>query len=75
MNPAARWSQRAAFFDRHFCPGCRRLDKPANLANSDAMITVNVLAAKTNLSRLLSQMEKRGEPVLICRNGKPVVEI
>jgi antitoxin (DNA-binding transcriptional repressor) of toxin-antitoxin stability system len=39
------------------------------------MITVNVLAAKTNLSRLLSQMEKRGEPVLICRNGKPVVEI
>ena len=39
------------------------------------MITVNVHEAKTNLSSLLSQVEKSGEPVLICRNGKPVADL
>jgi len=39
------------------------------------MITVNVHEAKTNLSSLLLQMEKSGEPVLICRNGKPVADL
>jgi prevent-host-death family protein len=39
------------------------------------MITVNVHEAKTNLSSLLSQVEKNGEPVLICRNGKPVADL
>ena len=38
------------------------------------MIAVNVHEAKTNFSRLLSQLEKSGEPVLICRNGKPVAD-
>ena len=39
------------------------------------MITVNVHNAKTNLSRLLSQVEKNGESVSICRNGKPVADL
>jgi prevent-host-death family protein len=39
------------------------------------MIMVNVHEAKTNLSRLLSQVETRGEPVLICRDGKPVADL
>jgi prevent-host-death family protein len=39
------------------------------------MITVNVHEAKTNLSSLLSRVEKSGEPVLICRNGKPVADL
>ncbi|MGA2245235.1 MAG: type II toxin-antitoxin system prevent-host-death family antitoxin [Verrucomicrobiota bacterium] len=39
------------------------------------MITVNVHEAKTNLSSLLSQVEEKGEPVLICRNGKPVADL
>jgi prevent-host-death family protein len=39
------------------------------------MITVNVHEAKTNLSSLLAQVEDKGEPVLICRNGKPVANL
>jgi len=39
------------------------------------MIAVNVHKAKTNLSRLLSQVEKSGEAVAICRNGKPVADL
>jgi prevent-host-death family protein len=39
------------------------------------MITVNVHEAKTNLSSLLSQVEEKGEPILICRNGKPVADL
>ena len=35
------------------------------------MVTVNVHEAKTNLSRLLAQVEA-GEDVVIARNGKPV---
>ena len=35
------------------------------------MTTVNVHEAKTNLSKLLAQVEA-GEEVVIARNGKPV---
>lgn len=35
------------------------------------MITVNTHEAKTNLSALLAAVEKKGETVVICRNGKP----
>jgi len=39
------------------------------------MISVNTHEAKTKLSSLLSEVEKRGEIVVICRNGKPIAEI
>ncbi len=38
------------------------------------MVTVNVSEAKSNLSRLLRQVEA-GEEVVIARNGKPVVRL
>ena len=38
------------------------------------MVTVNVHEAKTNLSRLLAQVEA-GEEVVIARNGKPVAKL
>ena len=38
------------------------------------MITVNVREAKTNLSRLLAQVEA-GEEVIIVRDGKPVARL
>ena len=38
------------------------------------MTTVNVHEAKTNLSRLLAQVED-GEEVVIARNGKPVARL
>ena len=38
------------------------------------MATVNVHEAKTNLSRLLAQVEA-GEDVVIARNGKPVARL
>jgi prevent-host-death family protein len=38
------------------------------------MTTVNVHEAKTNLSRLLAQVEA-GEEVTIARNGKPVARL
>ena len=38
------------------------------------MITANVHEAKTNLSRLLVQVEA-GEEVVIARNGKPVARL
>ena len=38
------------------------------------MVTVNVREAKTNLSRLLAQVET-GEDVVIARNGKPVARL
>ena len=39
------------------------------------MITVNVHEAKTRLSALLAAVEKKGETIIICRNGKPVAEL
>jgi prevent-host-death family protein len=38
------------------------------------VIRVNMLEAKTNLSKLVAAAE-RGETVEICRNGKPVVQM
>ena len=38
------------------------------------MITANMREAKTRLSELVSAVEQTGERVLICRDGKPVVE-
>ena len=38
------------------------------------MVTVNVHEAKSNLSRLLRQVEA-GEEVTIARNGKPVARL
>lgn len=38
------------------------------------MKTVNIHEAKTNLSRLLAQVEA-GEEVVIARNGKPVARL
>ena len=38
------------------------------------MVTVNVHEAKTNLSRLLAQVEAGGD-VVIARNGKPVARL
>ena len=38
------------------------------------MVTVNVHEAKTNLSRLLAQVEA-GEEVVIARNGSPVARL
>ena len=38
------------------------------------MVTVNVHEAKTNLSRLLAQVEM-GDEVVIARNGKPVARL
>jgi len=39
------------------------------------MISVNTHEAKTRLSELLGQVEKKGEVVRICRAGKPVAEL
>ena len=39
------------------------------------MITVNVHEAKTNLAHLLLVIEKKGELVRICRDGKPIAEL
>ena len=38
------------------------------------MVTVNVHEAKTNLSRLLVQVEA-GEDIIIARNGTPVARL
>jgi len=36
---------------------------------------LNIHEAKTKLSAVLAQIEKTGNKVLICRNGKPVAEL
>ncbi|MGF1657434.1 MAG: type II toxin-antitoxin system Phd/YefM family antitoxin [Verrucomicrobiales bacterium] len=37
--------------------------------------SVNIYEAKTRLSAIIANIEKTGEPVLICRNGRPVAEL
>lgn len=44
------------------------------MANAVATITVNTHQAKTELSRLLREVEQ-GATVRICRNGQPVAEL
>lgn len=39
------------------------------------MIVVNIHEAKTHLSSLLAKIEKTGEEVVICRNGKPIADL
>ena len=36
---------------------------------------LNIHEAKTKLSAVILQIEKTGESVVICRNGKPVAEL
>ena len=39
------------------------------------MLKVNIHEAKTNLSALLLEVEKKGTLVRICRNGKAIAEL
>ena len=39
------------------------------------MKAVNIHEAKTTLSALLTKVEKSGERIFICRNGKPVADL
>lgn len=39
------------------------------------MKVVNVHAAKTNFSKLLISLEKTRQPIVICRNGKPIADL
>jgi prevent-host-death family protein len=39
------------------------------------MKSVNVHEAKTNFSTLLARIEKDSQPIVICRNGKPVADL
>ncbi len=39
------------------------------------MKTVNVHDAKTHFSRLLAQVEKTNEAIVICRDGEPVADL
>ena len=39
------------------------------------MISANIHQAKTHLSQLVKAVEEKGETVLICRQGKPVVQL
>jgi len=41
----------------------------------DKMKAVNIHEAKTTLSALLAQVEKTGQRIFICRNGKPVADL
>ncbi len=41
----------------------------------EIMIIANIHEAKTHLSSFLAQVERSGEKVLVCRNGKPIAEI
>jgi prevent-host-death family protein len=41
----------------------------------DRMKAVNIHEAKTTLSALLAEVEKSGERIFICRNGKPVADL
>ncbi len=39
------------------------------------MQKLNIHEAKTKLSAVLMEIEKKGESYLICRNGKPVADL
>jgi prevent-host-death family protein len=36
---------------------------------------VSVYDAKAKLSKLISQVERTGKAITVCRNGKPVVDL
>lgn len=39
------------------------------------MKRVSTYTAKANLSRLIAEVEQTGQPVTVCRNNHPVVDI
>jgi prevent-host-death family protein len=39
------------------------------------MTSVNMHEAKTSLSQLVEAVEKKGETVIICRDGTPVAQL
>jgi prevent-host-death family protein len=39
------------------------------------MKSVNTQQAKTQLSALLAEVEATGEPIVICRGGKPIADL
>lgn len=39
------------------------------------MKIINIHEAKTQLSALLTEIEKTGEKIIICRHGKPVADL
>ena len=39
------------------------------------MIRLNIHEAKTHLSKYLLRMEKKGEPIVLCRRNVPIAEI
>ena len=39
------------------------------------MIVVNTHQAKSNLSKLLAEIEKNNERVRICRHGRPIADL
>lgn len=36
---------------------------------------VNIHDAKTNLSKYLEQISQNHEPIIICKNGKPIAQL
>jgi len=39
------------------------------------MKRVNLYEAKTHLSKLVAAVEESGEPIILCRSGRPVVDV
>ena len=39
------------------------------------MKTLNIHETKTKLSAILTEIEKKGEKFVICRNGNPIADI
>ena len=52
-----------------------RLTMWTNWTNIRLMKTVNVHKAKTKFSSLLARLETNGQPIVICRNGRPVADL
>jgi antitoxin (DNA-binding transcriptional repressor) of toxin-antitoxin stability system len=39
------------------------------------MKRVNLYEAKTHLSKLVATVEESGEPIVLCRSGRPVADL
>jgi prevent-host-death family protein len=39
------------------------------------MKRINLYEAKTHLSKLVASVEEAGEPIVLCRHGRPVADI
>src|SRR5437762_1461185 len=55
----------------NWCAFLEKLTRWTNWTNMIEVKTVNVHQAKTNFSKLLAQLEKTSEAIVICRNGQP----